>query len=482
MTPLTNRERVSIGLALLAFIVAASLFLQGKEATDTYNGDKRRTEHDARLSSLAQFESRGGAGQPCVAAADGGAGAAVSGATGRLFAGEIVRSFKPPRRFNSAQPPKSDGKNGSLLPLSTAVRACDNWGVLTTINPPTDAVHTLMQNERHSAWCLIVVGDTKTPGEEYAQLMKKHAGRLYYVDADAQRAWEPRSTFVANTPWKHFGRKNLGYLFAAQNGAKVIWDFDDDNEVLPDVEILENGPAQMAPVDPSKCRAYNPYPAKSPPSLPCWPRGLPLDLIKSEECSRAPSAGSTLPQGAPVPTVYQGLAQHDPDVDAIYRLTRELPFNFATRQQALSIPKGVFSPWNAQATLVSREAFWSLYLPTTVNGRVSDIWRSYFAKRIMDNANQTVAFTGPKVVQIRNVHNYIADLDAERHLYERAGALLDFLTAWRPPYTHIPGQLEDLYISLYERDYVEEKDVTQIQNWLQALLAINYAFPPVAAA
>ena len=30
-------------------------------------------------------------------------------------------------------------------------------------------------------------------------------------------------------PWKSFGRKNVGYLFAIANGAKTIWDFDDDN-------------------------------------------------------------------------------------------------------------------------------------------------------------------------------------------------------------------------------------------------------------
>ena len=48
------------------------------------------------------------------------------------------------------------------------------------------------------------------------------------------------------------------------------------------------------------------------------PRGLPLDLIKSEACSRAPADGRAVPAGAPTPTVYQGLAQHDPDVDAIY--------------------------------------------------------------------------------------------------------------------------------------------------------------------
>lgn len=35
--------------------------------------------------------------------------------------------------------------------------------------------------------------------------------------------------FVKILPWNSFGRKNIGYLYAIAKGAKVIFDFDDDN-------------------------------------------------------------------------------------------------------------------------------------------------------------------------------------------------------------------------------------------------------------
>ena len=35
--------------------------------------------------------------------------------------------------------------------------------------------------------------------------------------------------FVDHLPWNSFGRKNIGYLFAISQGAKIIFDFDDDN-------------------------------------------------------------------------------------------------------------------------------------------------------------------------------------------------------------------------------------------------------------
>ena len=37
------------------------------------------------------------------------------------------------------------------------------------------------------------------------------------------------SSFVNRLPWNSFGRKNVGYLYAVAQGAKVIFDFDDDN-------------------------------------------------------------------------------------------------------------------------------------------------------------------------------------------------------------------------------------------------------------
>lgn len=54
-----------------------------------------------------------------------------------------------------------------------------------------------------------------------------------------------------------------------------------------------------------------------------------------------------------MPAVQQFLADEDPDVDAVYRLTRGLPCNFAkkTKKMAVVLPPGRMAPYNAQATL-----------------------------------------------------------------------------------------------------------------------------------
>ena len=51
---------------------------------------------------------------------------------------------------------------------------------------------------------------------------------IFLSDEDQMKM---NNKFVQSLPWKSFGRKNVGYLYAIANGARSIWDFDDDNSL-----------------------------------------------------------------------------------------------------------------------------------------------------------------------------------------------------------------------------------------------------------
>ena len=69
-------------------------------------------------------------------------------------------------------------------------------------------------------------------------------------------------------------------------------------------------------------------------------------------------------------------------MDAIYRLTQpQTHFSF-TGDHTLVIPSGMFAPTNAQASLFGNNGLWGLLLPSTVHGRVSDIWRGSASTRL----------------------------------------------------------------------------------------------------
>ena len=78
----------------------------------------------------------------------------------------------------------------------------------------------------------------------------------------------------------------------------------------------------------------------------------------------------------------------------------------------------------------------------------------------------------------------MADLDAERDLYFKTPRLLHFLASWNAEggeglnmHTDLPARMEQLFISLYERSYVELEDVFASQLWLQSLADSGYKFP-----
>ena len=146
---------------------------------------------------------------------------------------------------------------------------------------------------------------------------------------------------------QHFGRKNLDFLYAILHGAESIWDFDDDNMLKPGQtpQLPTSGVQQVQLLDQGGCAAFNPYPQMGGPSAtdpavpPSWPRGFPLDLIGSACPHRL------VPANLSRVAVLQSLADHDPDVDAIYRLTRGVPFSFkAGSGQTLVLPRDSLTP------------------------------------------------------------------------------------------------------------------------------------------
>lgn len=147
-------------------------------------------------------------------------------------------------------------------------------------------------------------------------------------------------------------------------------------------------------------------------------------------------------------------------------------------EHLLLVPGNTYAPMNAQAALSSYDALWGLLLPSTVPGRVSDIWRSYFVQRILQDTDLRVSFSSSVLVtQDRNAHSHMGDFAAETQLYQRTGALLRFLRQWRSDAPTLPERIIDLWVSAFERRFIEHEDVGRQQLWLEELLNAGYVFP-----
>ncbi|XP_060074753.1 uncharacterized protein LOC132554453 [Ylistrum balloti] len=384
----------------------------------------------------------------------------VGAVTGKLFSGDVVRT--PFQRILTS--------NKTPVGISDNMPTCNNWAVVTTIFSPSKAVQYIASL---SNWCLVIVADTTTPSEEtyLPDIVTTTADlkRIKYLSVKEQIALYPLLSDVIST--KHFGRKNIGYIYAIHHKANVIWDFDDDNYGTVDLNDFKSDiPFPHATVcSGAQSILWNPYPYFGVTETHTWPRGFPLQDIKN--ITTVPvicKSSDSVTLG-----VVQSLANEQPDIDAIYRMTRDAPFNFsATRKshRPFVLPRNTFAPINAQATLWLAPAFPYMALPISVNGRVSDIWRGYIAQYFFHKKDIRVAFSSPYVIQERNAHNILRDFNAELDLYQKCEQLIYFLSS--KDSTTI-SDLVDMYKELYARQYIEQFDIQFAEAWTQTLANIT---------
>ena len=327
--------------------------------------------------------------------------------------------------------------------------------VITTINHPTHAVRTVAAGASRIDATVILIGDEKSPADF------DQPGAVY-LDLAAQGRTGFRLAGLA--PTRHYARKNLGYLEAMRRGAGVIVETDDDN--VP-VDGFWSPRRRMVTAPCLRGAGWvNVY--RRFTDVAIWPRGLPLDQI-----------GAPLPDfdAAPVEQVacpiQQGLADGDPDVDAIYRLVSNSPARFAPDVRIV-LGSGSWCPFNSQNTSWWPEAFPLLYLPSHCSFRMTDIWRSLIAQHIAFANGWGVLYTGPTVHQDRNAHDLMRDFDDEIPGYRHNGAIRRALEAVEvhPGQRGLSDGLRSCYRALVEGGWVPAAELALLDAWLADLATV----------
>jgi hypothetical protein len=330
----------------------------------------------------------------------------------------------------------------------------DKWIVVTTIQYPTSQLKKLATIE---GWHLLVVGDKKTPTDWYLD-------NCEYLDPVKQINLGYKIADLL--PWNHYSRKNIGYLYAIEHGANIIYDTDDDNIPLNGLQPLNN--VACLPLLTSSDYFINIYAYFGRPYI--WPRGYPLEVIRNS------SAYKELPAIYMNIGVEQGMVNEDPDVDAIFRLTQHHENDvFFVPKSSCGLSFGIFCPFNSQNTFFHKKAFFTLYLPSTVSMRVSDIWRSYYAQKLLNDINLRIVFSGPNAIQKRNEHNLMHDFVLEQDLYSKTMDLVNFLRKWdNPALKNSVNAMTILFEDLISRKFFTGHELALCKAWLEDLAKIGY--------
>lgn len=251
-----------------------------------------------------------------------------------------------------------------------------------------------------------------------------------------------------------------------QNGAEIIIDTDDDN--LPREDFWQERKRQNICKLIENKGWVNIY--RHFTDSPIWPRGLPLNFINDTIVPYDELNEKEI--DAPI---QQGLADEDPDVDAIYRLVNGSKLSFEKRDRSVAIDEGVWSPFNSQNTTWWKDAFPLLYLPSYCSFRMTDIWRSFVAQRIAWVNNWHILFHNPTVWQERNDHDLMKDFTDEIPGYlnnEKICLALGELSL-RPGVENLCDNLLTCYEKLIKMNVVGEKELLLIDAWKKDLSSIS---------
>ncbi len=329
--------------------------------------------------------------------------------------------------------------------------------VITSIATPDNKVlQTFAQECPNNQVDFIVIGDKPSPTDF------KLVGCDFY-GLEAQRNLD--FSFAKLVPERHYSRKNIGYLQAIKRGAKMIIETDDDN--FPREKFWNNRQPNHTVSALLNEDWVNVYKYFSSGFI--WPRGYPLEQIQK----KVPLLIDNPPKEVYCP-IQQGLADENPDIDAVFRLTQPLPHNFDLHAK-VALGDKTWCPFNSQNTTFYSDAFPLLYLPSHCSFRMTDIWRSFVAQRICWENEWFVLFDEATVWQERNTHNLMRDFEDEIPGYLNNSKICKTLgdLKLRKGKEHIFENLVSCYQSLIDINVVGAAEMPLLQAWIEDLTKLS---------
>ena len=328
--------------------------------------------------------------------------------------------------------------------------------VVTTIASPNAVLRGLAAGCTANTMLFIAIGDAKSPADFALD------GCDYY---SLERQAGLRYATATQVPTGHYARKNIGYLIAMETGADFICETDDDN--YPYEGFFQPLPQDTEALTIAAGGWTNVYAYYS--DSPIWPRGFPLDGVR-----QPPAELPTQPEVMRAP-IQQALADDNPDVDAVYRLTRPLPVIFHEGPRRIGLGPGSWCPFNSQATVHYAPAYPLLYLPAYCSFRMTDIWRSFVAQRIAWTCGWHILFREATVRQDRNEHDLMRDFAEEipGYLHNRAiAAMLEALPLMEGE-AAISANMRRCYRAIVDAGHVGAEELPLLDAWLDDCAAIK---------
>lgn len=321
--------------------------------------------------------------------------------------------------------------------------------IITSIFDPNPVMREIADQCTQRQYDFIIAGDSVSPSDFFLE-------GATFLDMEMQGK---SGAYGQICPERTYARKNLAYMKAIRSSAPWIVETDDDN--MPRSEFWLPPSREVAGRKSTETGWVNAYRYFSDQFI--YPRGYPIERAlpdwQSSEVSVNP-ANSVCP-------IQQSLADANPDVDAIWRMLHPLPVDFQ-KNAPLILAENCWCPFNSQNTVFFPEAYPLLYLPATCSFRMTDIWRSFIAQRILWTCGWELSFHAATVDQERNEHNLLKDFEDEISGYLSNQKIIDLLESLplKSGTDNMRINLEACYSAMVAADYFKPQEEVLLDAWL----------------
>lgn len=303
--------------------------------------------------------------------------------------------------------------------------------VTTTINEPTKATLKFGDIADKKDFTFVIVGDKKTPHHLY-EALEGHFNNLIYLRPEKQSELYPDLSEIIG--WGCIQRRNIGFVYAFQQGADIIATVDDDNIPYDNWgdNILIGNQVEVDVFENISCNYFDSISVTNHSEL--WHRGYPIDFVPMKNNNEYKGKKTI------TPLVQAEFWDGDPDIDAICRLSKKpiVKFNkfepFTTNQ---------LTPFNSQNTFLHRKVL-KYYSVLPHIGRMDDIWGSYILQNYFKDF---LIFTNASVYQERNPQDLVKNLENEVIGYRNTLSLLKNLSNFN---NYLPEKTQE-YIKIYTK-------------------------------
>ena len=330
--------------------------------------------------------------------------------------------------------------------------------IITTINKPNKNILKFSNFCKQRNWELIVIGDKRSPKKYQIKYGK-------YLNLEDQKKLNFNYSKIC--PINSYSRKNIGYLIALHNNNDFLIETDDDN--FPKNNFFISRKISHLVNEIKNKNWVNVYDLFLEKDENIWPRGLPLKYIKLNKIK------ITTNKKKKNFYLQQGLADNNPDVDAIYRImNNNINIKFKTHKK-ISIGKS-FTPINSQNTSWFKAICPLMYLPSTCSMRATDIIRGYVALNILNKHKLNILFHGSNLIQYRNIHDLSKDFYEELILYKNSNRIYKNLQSlnFENYKFDFSKCLLISYNKLIKINIIKKTEIKLLKAWIKDLKNFNF--------